>query len=414
MVNNLPRQTMFKCLPFLCLIIHYSTCNEYKLRYAAVIYRHGDRTPVDTYPTDPWGEESFWPVKFGQLTNIGKMQHYKLGQWLRQRYVNFITDEFDPEAVYVRSTDVDRTLMSAQANLAGMYPPDVNSTWNPKLFWQPIPVHTEPEVNDEILAMKKECKMYEKLKKVYLNSEVYKNRLRQYEDLMDYLTKYTGRKIRDYEDISSIYSTLKIEALYNFTLPNWTHAVFPDKMKSPACYSFTTATATPAMTRFMIGPLVKHILKQALSVILGDSKLRLSMYSGHDFTIGNVLNGLSVYNGNCPEYTSTILFEFIEKESEYYIQLSYRNSTEIVEPHVLNIPNCGELCPLQHFIQLYEDIIVVDWETECEEKYGWLLFFCGIISLSFLYTIVEAVKFYKKKDQYSEEYLKSKLLLNRL
>lgn len=66
-----------------------------------------------------------------------------------------------------------------------MYPPDENSTWNPKLFWQPIPVHTVPEVDDEVLAMKKECKVYERIKRDYFNSKAYKNRLRQYKDLME-------------------------------------------------------------------------------------------------------------------------------------------------------------------------------------------------------------------------------------
>lgn len=56
------------------------------IKYAAVIYRHGDRTPVQPYPTDPWRDPTWWPVPFGELTNTGKMQHYKLGQWFRKRY----------------------------------------------------------------------------------------------------------------------------------------------------------------------------------------------------------------------------------------------------------------------------------------------------------------------------------------
>ena len=47
--------------------------------------------------------------------------------------------------IYVRSTDWDRTLMSAQANLAAIYPPNGTQDWNPPLNWQPIPVHTVPQ-----------------------------------------------------------------------------------------------------------------------------------------------------------------------------------------------------------------------------------------------------------------------------
>lgn len=71
----------------LFMILTFSVCfAEEAVKYVAIIYRHGDRTPVDTYPTDPWRNESLWPVKFGELTNIGKMQQYALGQWLRKRY----------------------------------------------------------------------------------------------------------------------------------------------------------------------------------------------------------------------------------------------------------------------------------------------------------------------------------------
>lgn len=34
------------------------------------IFRHGDRTPVEPYPTDPYRDPKFWPTGFGQLTNV--------------------------------------------------------------------------------------------------------------------------------------------------------------------------------------------------------------------------------------------------------------------------------------------------------------------------------------------------------
>lgn len=40
-------------------------------------------------------------------------------------------------------------------------------------------------------------------------------------------------------------------------------------------------------------------------------RLNMTMYSGHDFTIGTVLTALGIFDGNCPDYTSTIIMELL-------------------------------------------------------------------------------------------------------
>lgn len=66
-----------------------------------------------------------------------------------------------------------------------MYPPNGTSVWNTNLMWQPIPVHTKPEKDDEVLAMKKKCIPYIKEKNKYMHSASYKERLSKYQGLME-------------------------------------------------------------------------------------------------------------------------------------------------------------------------------------------------------------------------------------
>ena len=78
---------------------------------------------------------------------------YRLGIYLQNRYMNdsnLLNETYSRYEIYVRSTDVNRTLMSAQANMAGLYPPQGKQIWNQDILWQPIPVHTVPVVEDYV------------------------------------------------------------------------------------------------------------------------------------------------------------------------------------------------------------------------------------------------------------------------
>lgn len=333
--------------------------------FANILYRHGDRTPVAPYKNDPYRNESSWPVPYGQLTNLGKHQHLLLGRWLRQRYSYLLSDIYTPYDIYVQSTDVDRTLMSAEANLAGFYPPVKDQVWD-NIKWMPIPVHTIPVKLDYVLMANKYCPRYNyELEKLLKSPEIERiNKANA--KLYAYLSENTGDNISSFKMAEHLYDCLYIEQLYNKTLPQWTKSVFPEKLKPIAILSFMTQAYNKILQRLKSGPLlsemIDHMVKKAQHTLYPDRKLW--MYSAHDGTIANLLMTLNLFEPHCPPYAAMILIELrTNLKNQYFVTVSYKNTTE--EPILMTLPNCTTLCPLNEFINLTKNVVPEDWEKEC-------------------------------------------------
>eukprot|EP00171_Calliarthron_tuberculosum_P017901 IDg17901t1 len=96
-----------------------------RLELVISLCRHGDRSPLYSFPSDVFKLQD-WPEGPGGLTALGANAHFKLGRELRQHYIeklDFIFHSYDRREIRVLSTDVDRTLMSAYAQMFGMFPP---------------------------------------------------------------------------------------------------------------------------------------------------------------------------------------------------------------------------------------------------------------------------------------------------
>ncbi|KAJ1528663.1 hypothetical protein ONE63_007057 [Megalurothrips usitatus] len=357
-----------------CLLLVLAACcsgiNAYpeeaepELVMVNVLFRHGDRTPVKAYPLDPYRNVSYWSTGWGQLTTIGMQQHYELGMWLRQRYISLLKSDYTKSDVYIQSTDVDRTLMSAESNLAGLFPPRGTRMFEPNLKWQPIPIHTVPEHLDHVLAMKKPCPRYDAEFTKARNLPEIARLEKEYAGLFKYLSIHTGQEVKTIESAEYIHSTLFIESLKNFTLPEWTKTVYPEPLKTLAQWSFALPAYTPELRRLKGGPLVKewidHFQKKRSSILDPDRKMFI--YSAHDTTIANILSTLGVFQPHCPPYAATVLAELYKIKDLYYVAIVYKNSSATQN---LAIPGCSELCELDKFINLTKSVVPESWEKEC-------------------------------------------------
>lgn len=67
-----------------------------------------------------------------------------------------------------------------------------------------------------------------------------------------------------------------------------------------------------------------------------------------------------------PPYACSVHFELYKsKQNEYYIQIFYRKALE-EHPMPMDIPKCGTRCPLDRFYDLYQAIMVDDFDAECK------------------------------------------------
>ncbi|KAJ8921163.1 hypothetical protein NQ315_013635 [Exocentrus adspersus] len=346
-----------------------TTGNGRKLELVHVVMRHGARTPASTYPKDPYINETFYPFGWGQLTNEGKMELYKVGQYLRERYRDFLGTRYSPDAFYTESTDVDRTKASMQLVNAGLWPPETAQKWGP-LNWQPVPIHSEPLDEDMLLLVRKPCAQYHIERNKVIKSETVQDLFNQYDSLFKDLTEITGQNVTDFDGVQDIYSTLLAEESFNLTLPEWTKEFYPDKMLEPTIFSFVLNAYNDKMNRLKGGVLLKKLLsdwKSKADGTISPVNRQAFLYGGHDSTISNLLSALNVWDPQIPGYAITILLELSRDLStnELGVEIYLRNSTSI-PPHKLTIPGCDSFCTLEKLEQLTESVIPENWEEECK------------------------------------------------
>uniref|UniRef100_A0A146M4M1 acid phosphatase n=1 Tax=Lygus hesperus TaxID=30085 RepID=A0A146M4M1_LYGHE len=390
--------------------------------YVNILFRHGERTIIDPYPTDPNKDPKLWPLGWGQLTKAGIHHHYVLGNWLGERYAHLLPTNrnYNRKALRVQSTDVDRTLMSAESNLAGMFPMTPEERWG-DLNWQPVPIHTVPEPLDKLLAMKYPCKRYDYALHKFEKSPEYKNILKNLNELGNYLQKNSGMEFTDLTIFDYLYSTLLIEKLNNYTLPEWTNSVFPEKMVVPAGLNFAKATWTPEMKRLKGGPLVKEMLsnmQKKVKGVLSEAGQNVTVFSAHDTTVANFLNTIGVFNMLPPPFASLVLVELRKTpKDEHVVMVHFKNTTDPDGvPYTLAIPGCTEACPIAQFETLLQPIIPLDWDSEChqheffdltdDQPYNTLAIFAVVTSTLIVFLVLALTSVYWTKQKPNHIYHK--------
>uniref|UniRef100_U5ES63 Putative lysosomal & prostatic acid phosphatase n=1 Tax=Corethrella appendiculata TaxID=1370023 RepID=U5ES63_9DIPT len=342
----------------------FGNSQDATLRMVHVFLRHGERTPADTYPTDPYLNFTFPPFGLGALTSNGIQSMIDNGKWLRKRYQNLLP-KFNQQDIYAQCTDVSRTKKSTSLNLEGMFP--LSETNN-----QQIPYTFQPLAEDTLLLVRTGCARYDEALQEVNNLPAIKKMMDDNKPLLKDLSFITNMSIVTPDDVQSLFSTLRSEVLYEpkLVLPKWTQDYYPDKLLPLTLESFRLNIYTDEMQRIKGGQFLKLLVNNWTSFIkngYSDNARKFNLFLGHDSTSVNILAALGIWRNEFPDFGIGGIVELYEgKNLKYFVKVYYKELGK--EPELRKIPGCNEECTLEEFVNVRSKTISTDLNKECIPK----------------------------------------------
>jgi len=404
---------MKKLILFLCLCICLYANNS-TLEMLIVMFRHGGRAPLNSMYDSTWGD------MYGQLTSVGMRMEYMLGASILQDYSDFLVP-YKPEEVYVRSTDVDRTINSANSVMYGIYGQYGQATTSIdrsiltltypaykfsdaliKLVetdtgdyalpngYQPIPVHVvEPSVDTLLLSPSAACPAATlHPSDPTLLDEFWKLYQPIVEEINERIEGTSFPKVTSPGELYMLadailcdYYAGRPQALkYTPEDPNWLNITF-----SYGYVSHTSAYSNQQYVQMYSVPVFNQLLSYLQASKEGSSQLKSLFLSAHDGTLSLILAALNLTTPEClwnnfieegimddpachyPRFTSNIKIELWKNDdASYYVQIYY-------DDVLLVLPGCPNVqCPYDVFESVLSDALngytMEDYNNFCAIK----------------------------------------------
>jgi len=376
-----------------------------QLVFLQTIWRHGDRAPVYIWPNDP-NQESTWNQGIGQLTVEGMEQHVKLGQKLRHIYDGFMSPEFNSKEIYVRSSDINRTILSAIANMVGFYGGVESENYPHVEGWpqgyQPIPIHTVPEENDYMRSLlQKDCKRYGELTKIKTKTPEFLKLDEENKELLKKVQEITGDHTLTINNFGLVADTYRIEKHNNRSeTPGFTQELFAEI--EPIAFKTNNFKYGLELNPYqgvdlklesakmhgglLLWSIIEHMQQKQECMeasVMGQGKeeikhcawmdhLKYYIYSAHDSTMASLFTTLGFPRTNYksdgfPPYAAclTIALRKNHQKQEYYVKLNYIIGDEITDVTGDVIGCSSPQCTLEEFMKRSEPYKIDDVKQYC-------------------------------------------------
>ncbi|XP_039599604.1 lysophosphatidic acid phosphatase type 6 isoform X2 [Polypterus senegalus] len=373
--------------------------SEYELKLVQVLFRHGARTPLKSLPGTLQAE---WIVdllqvpphtKFsytvknlrgdprppspledhyrahklnggafhGQLTTLGMQQMYNLGERLRDVYIkksNFLSPVFKSTEVYVRSTNIVRTIESAVCLLAGLFQQQqegivtvFTSEAETEVLYPNYTRcdHLKQMTRQRIVQASLLPEIAEDLKEMYKLLEIPEHERINFIDIWDDMA---SRKAHDLARPSSVHYLMKII-----------------EKRAVETVHFAYEPSNSTSLQLCVGQLLSILIGNIENKLKDQDSLenlrKLHLYSVHDTTLMPFLMALDIFDMKWPPYSADAILELYEHRSskEAFVKVSYLGKDQLVR-------GCSDIyCPLRDFKKALSSYVIdeVNYEEKCNQ-----------------------------------------------
>ncbi|KAL5110124.1 Lysosomal acid phosphatase [Taenia crassiceps] len=314
---------MSRILGFFTFLYFICVANgEYNLVHVHALFRHGDRSSITPYIFDGYDPYKVWPDGLGQLTQEGIEQLFLLGKWLRNKYGSLVGQNYNVSSFHMRSSDVDRSLMSAEAMMAGFFHLSDSPLSKYGLQWRPVPTHTVPTTTDSLLSVEP-CPRMAQRRNELLQSNEGLDLFKQHKKTIENVGASYGIKNITLMDIWRITDDLLCLRSHNATLPKWCTQDVAKELD----------LITDKLFRLLFTD--REILKLAVGVFLKDAFDRMEeyihknatdpssplesllAYSAHDTNVAPLLGALGAHvEEHRPQYAALIAMELLAPSTD--------------------------------------------------------------------------------------------------
>ena len=346
-------------ISLMLFFISINTLAKETLIFAIDIVRHGDRTSEFDIPKALYK----WPQGQGQLTALGMQQEFQLGTSFRKKYVDeyhLLPESYQNGTMLVFSTDFDRTLMSAQSLLLGLYPfgtgpllPGLlHKPALPNAF-QPVPIHVRALKNK---AFKVYAEKYHNLieKHVFTRTD-WKEKTIQLKQKFQRWNQLTGLKLTNIPQLGALANTLTVYKLHNIPMPPGLSAEDIEEIIAAGTWGRVVVYKTKEIAIFFTQPMLTNIADYLQKASQHETPLKYIFFSDHNTTITHIMTLLQNPLDELPQYTANINFAlFKTDDNNFLVKISY-NGNPVV------IPGCNtQGCTLKQFAKLAKSYSVND------------------------------------------------------